>query len=250
MPGAIANAAIAALCTSGRQEAAEVLARLAPKDERAREALGAMGELAVPVLEQRAATDDLQAVDDLAFIGTPVAAEALARLMCIEEEVHPTLAAAAAWRFAELLAVPDVEEGLKNSGFQIPDGVPSYDWEWRPFAGSRVKAVGAASLSKIIGMRREAAEASFIAESRSMDTPSKRSTEYVDSILQKLELPQTHDSLMRGLPWPVLARPLAALFTHRMRTTNDLSGRIENVWNRSGHSGRYRSERRGPQSVV
>jgi hypothetical protein len=104
---------------------------------KAREALRAMGELAIPVLEQRAATGDLQAVDDLAFIGTPVAAESLARLTCMDKQDaagHSTITVSAAWRLAELLAVPDVVEGLKNSGFQVPAGVPSYDWVWKPFA--------------------------------------------------------------------------------------------------------------------
>lgn len=131
------QAAIAALCASGRQEAAEALARLAPHDEAARTALRIMGELAIPVLERRAIAGDPQAVDDLAFIGTPAAAEAIAGLICIDESADTPqgrVAVAAAWRLAELLNAPDVEEGLKNSRFQIPDIVPTYDWIWKPFA--------------------------------------------------------------------------------------------------------------------
>lgn len=130
------RAAISALCASGRQEAAEVLARLAPADEAARAALRAMGELAIPVLERRAAAGDVEAVDDLAFIGTPAAAESIAGLLRIDDPAGAPgeTAVTAAWRLAELLADSDVEEGLKASGFQIPDGVPSYDWVWKPFA--------------------------------------------------------------------------------------------------------------------
>lgn len=129
------RAAIAALCASGRQEAAEVLARLAPLDEAARAALRTMGELAIPVLEHQVATGDARAVDDLASIGTPAAAESLAGFIRVDDpSAQGKAAVAAAWRLAELLAMPDVEEGLKNSSFQIPDRTQTYDWVWKPFA--------------------------------------------------------------------------------------------------------------------
>ncbi|HUN31865.1 MAG TPA: NACHT domain-containing protein [Trebonia sp.] len=131
------RAAIAALSASGRVEAAEILALLAPHDEVARSALRGMGELAIPVLEHRASDGDVQAVDDLAFIGTPAAAESLSGLIAMEladDDSRAPVPTAAAWHLAELLAVPDVEEGLKASRFRVPDGVPSYDWIWKPFA--------------------------------------------------------------------------------------------------------------------
>lgn len=120
-----------ALSASGRQEAAAALANLAALDDQARAALRAMGELAIPVLAERAEADDQQAVDDLAFIGTPAAAEALAGLL----QTSQTVAVRAAWRLAELLTNPDVEEGLKNSRYQALGGArPAYDWIWQPFA--------------------------------------------------------------------------------------------------------------------
>ncbi len=124
-------AACRALSASGRQEAAAVLAPMAARDDEARAALRAMGELAIPVLAERAADGDEQTVDDLALIATPAAAEALAGLLHATEKV----AVKAAWRLAELLTNPDIEEGLKSSGYQVPGPVQSaYYWVWQPFA--------------------------------------------------------------------------------------------------------------------
>jgi NACHT domain len=271
------RAAIAALSASGRQEAAATLARLAPHDEAARAALRAMGELAIPVLEQRAAAGDVEAVDDLACIGTPAAAESLAGLMGNwksgdDSDLVRLAALTAAWRLAELLTVPDVEEGLKNSRFQVPAGVPSYDWVWKPFAlpGTQdgpigwtigraallidenpdvvptqirdfdqriaiplagIKAGDCARFVNINGdygignpggllTNARAVESYFIAESRSGSEPSDRSIWLKDKILSELRLPSAHDALARLLPWPVLARLLAAVFTDRIRSTD------------------------------
>jgi NACHT domain len=264
------RAAFAALCASGRQEAAEVLARLAPQDRHARAALRTMGELAIPVLEHRATAGDLQAVDDLAFIGTPAAAESLASLTCIDKPIdaeYSEIAVTAAWRLAELLVVPDVEEGLKNTRFQVSDGVTGYAWVWKPFAlpggqdgpigeiigraallidkspgfvppavgdidqriaiplaaimaGSRVKALAREELSRAADMSKPKAEIYFIAESRLLGQRSERNAELSDAILRQLVLPPAHDTLTRGLPWPILARLLAALFNDRITTAN------------------------------
>jgi len=125
------SAACRALSASGRQEAAAALAPMTARDDEARAALRAMGELAIPVLAERAAAGGEQTVDDLACIATPAAAEALADLLRATERV----AVRAAWRLAELLANPDVEEGLKNSRYQVPGPVqPAYYWVWQPFA--------------------------------------------------------------------------------------------------------------------
>jgi len=231
-----------------------------------------MGELAIPVLEQRAAAGDQEAVDDLAFIGTPAAAESLAGLICIDE--HPghsargRTAVTAAWRLAELLTVPDVEEGLKNSRLRIPDGVPSYDWVWKPFAlsgtqdgpigwvvgraallidrnptfvpqvthdidqriaiplsvieaGARVRGLPSKDLSTAAGMSKSQAEHYFLAESRSLSPLSEGSAELGNKIIRELKLPPAHGALAAHLPWPILARLLAALFTGRITTTDE-----------------------------
>jgi energy-coupling factor transporter ATP-binding protein EcfA2 len=265
----IRRAAISALCASGRQEAAEVLARLAPRDETARTALRAMGELAIPVLELQAAVGDTQAIDDLAFIGTPAAAESLASLLRINEtadELRMRIPVTAAWRLAELLTVPDVEEGLKNSRFQVSEDVPSYDWVWKPFAlpgtqdGSIGWIVGRAALLidlnptvvpqvahdidqriaiPLVGImagarvkaqrsrvypagmhNRVEAEAYFLSESRSQSPVTPQGGELASETVRALNLPSAHEALMLRLPWPVLARLLAATFTDRIGATN------------------------------
>jgi hypothetical protein len=129
------SAAYQALSASGRQEAAAALAPLAASDQEARAALRAMGELAIPVLAERAAGGDQRVVDDLAFIATPAAAEALAFLLRASEAV----ACRAAWRLAELLPNPDVEEGLRSARYPVPRSSQpqsSYYWIWEPFARS------------------------------------------------------------------------------------------------------------------
>jgi hypothetical protein len=123
-------AACQALSASGRQEAAAVLAPMAARDDEARVALRAMGELAIPVLTERAATGSEQAVDDLGVIATPAAAEALAGLL----HARLRVAVKAAWLLAGLLTNPDVEEGLRRSRYQMPGKVQStYNWIWQPF---------------------------------------------------------------------------------------------------------------------
>ena len=139
------RAAFLALSASGRQEAAQALAPMAAADDAARAALRAMGELAIPVLEQRARLGYVDAVDDLGSIGTPDAAEALTRLLdaptagvqtAKPQQPRDRAIITSAWWLAELLRNPDVEEGLQNSEFQGPPTVGIYDWIWRPFARS------------------------------------------------------------------------------------------------------------------
>jgi hypothetical protein len=121
------SAAMMALSASGRAEAAEVLVPLAESDADARIALRDMGELAIPVLAKRAEAGDRQAVDDLAVIATPAAAEALAALL------GSNRAGRAAWRLAELLRSPDIEEGLRSAALEIDPALPSEKWIWEPF---------------------------------------------------------------------------------------------------------------------
>jgi len=135
-------AAFRALAASGRVEAARVLAPLAPSDPDARVALRAMGELAIPVLAGHASNGDVWAVDDLAVVATPAAAESLARMLWSTEEI----ATRAAWRLAELVRNPDVEEGLSRTDITADPAAENYHWVWRPFASGV-----SAAMSAIVG---------------------------------------------------------------------------------------------------
>lgn len=136
------QAAIQALSASGRNEAAEALIPLAAANREARAALRAMGDLAVPALIGRARAGELHAVDDLATIGTPAAADALTALLWL---LHP-VATRAAWWLAELLVNPDIEDGMRQSAVTIPAGAGTLDWIWQPFDGN-----GASTLRLITG---------------------------------------------------------------------------------------------------
>ena len=125
------RAALLALSASGRPEAAEILVPLASADQDARIALRTMGELGIPALSARASTGDIQAIDDLAVIATPAAAEALAALLWQDEPA----ATRTAWWLAELLVSPDIEDGLRHSAISVERSAPVLDWIWRPFAG-------------------------------------------------------------------------------------------------------------------
>ena len=69
-------------------------------------------------------------------------------------------------------------------------------------------------------MSKAKAELHFIAESRLPPEQNERNAELSDAILRKLALPPAHDTLTRGLPWPILARLLAALFNDRIMTVD------------------------------
>ncbi|HEX4700548.1 MAG TPA: NACHT domain-containing protein [Pseudonocardiaceae bacterium] len=120
--------AMHALSASGRSEAAQVLAPRAEADEEGRAALRGMGELALPVLVARANEGYLWAVDDLAVVGTPAAAVALADLLWTDQ---PN-ATRAAWRLADLIRHPNVEAELRRTSPQQVGATAS--WMWQPFA--------------------------------------------------------------------------------------------------------------------
>ncbi|SDZ53982.1 NACHT domain-containing protein [Asanoa ishikariensis] len=122
----------AALHTLARTYLPSALATLTamPDDDAARAALTEIGEAAIPALEEQALRGSLAAVDDLATIGTPSAAQALARL-CYDAE-RP--AVAAALRIAGLIQSPDIEEHLQRSAPLPPAGVAVLDWVWSPFS--------------------------------------------------------------------------------------------------------------------
>ncbi|HXL87529.1 MAG TPA: NACHT domain-containing protein [Streptosporangiaceae bacterium] len=136
------QAALHALAASGQTDAAEALIPLAAADQEAQVALRAMGDLAVPALTKRARAGDLHALDDLAMIATPAAADALTALLW----EHGPAATRAAWWLAELLVNPDVEDGLRQSAVTIRPGARTLDWIWRPFG-----AKGTSTLPPIAG---------------------------------------------------------------------------------------------------
>ncbi|MEU8817361.1 NACHT domain-containing protein [Actinoplanes sp. NPDC048796] len=135
--------ATTALAKTRLPQAVEILATMAATgDEHARQALRSMGEQAIPALRTQIAHGVLPAVDDLAFVGTPAAAQALAESLWSDDPE----AIRAAWRLAELLQQEDIEAHLR-----LHDPAPgltgaSADWISAPFRGP-----DAGHLPKIIG---------------------------------------------------------------------------------------------------
>ena len=126
------TAALRALTVSGRQEAAQVLAR--QPDDEARAALQAMGDVAVPALAWWAGQGETWAVRSLGAVGTPAAALRLAGLLWTGHPVvYPTVRAAA-WNLASLMLNPDVRDAL--SEWTPPADLPrdqQYGWLWDGF---------------------------------------------------------------------------------------------------------------------
>ncbi|MGI5214084.1 NACHT domain-containing protein [Plantactinospora sp. CA-290183] len=130
--------AIVALAESRQRAAIEILDELAPRTPAANAALRSTGELAIPVLVSRARAGSVTAIDDLAAVGTPAAAVAIAEQLWSEQPV----AIRAAWRLATLISAPDVESELNRfdpAPFHRAGSREGYDWLWAPFvpAGSR-----------------------------------------------------------------------------------------------------------------
>ncbi|MEV5890723.1 NACHT domain-containing protein [Nonomuraea fuscirosea] len=137
--GARREAAIAALAATNLPAAAEVLAGLAPDDPKVRTALIDMGNLAIGALRNRAPGDPA-AVDDLAAIGTPEAAWALAGLLSAEKPV----ATRAAWHLGAMLRSADIETALGDPPPDAePIGGPGLAWVWAPFAQTSPPALTA-----------------------------------------------------------------------------------------------------------
>jgi hypothetical protein len=123
------SAALRALSACGRLDIADVLAELAADDPAARSALRGTGELAIPALAGRSAAGDFWAVDDLAAVGTPAAAERLVDLLWDSGAV----AVRAAWRLAELFLRPGVEDALRRAELRVEPAADRCRWVWRPF---------------------------------------------------------------------------------------------------------------------
>ena len=129
VPRSARVAAMRALSASGRLDATATLAALATEDEDARAALTGTGELAIPALAGRARVGDRWAVDELARIGTPAAAEQLAGLLWSS----PAVEVRAAWRLAALFRRPGVEEAIAKARLVVDAQAPWSTWTWRPF---------------------------------------------------------------------------------------------------------------------
>jgi energy-coupling factor transporter ATP-binding protein EcfA2 len=121
--------AMKALAETRVPRAASLLASMAD-DSDARDALRSMGEKAIPALQTRAEQGRVDAVDDLAVVGTPAAAVALARFLSQDNDV----AKRAAWRLASLTSNPAVEAGLRASSLELPASIQTLPWIWAPFA--------------------------------------------------------------------------------------------------------------------
>ncbi|WFE44737.1 NACHT domain-containing protein [Verrucosispora sp. WMMD1129] len=148
--GQVAEDAVVVLAESRRREAIELLSEMAVRVPAARAALRATGELAIPTLAARAGAGSVAAVDDLAAVGTPAAAVALAEQLWARDR---KVAVRAAWRLAVLVGAPDVANELRTfdptaaeaasvaaeatrrtdrrSG-RVP-GAEWHDWLWAPF---------------------------------------------------------------------------------------------------------------------
>ncbi|MEU7788064.1 NACHT domain-containing protein [Amycolatopsis sp. NPDC049159] len=133
--------AMLALAATRLRPAVETLSDLATWAPAARVALRSTGELALPVLAERAGTGSTAAVDDIAAIGTASAGVALAELLWDESDV----AVRAAWRLAVLVRSPDVEDELSRAETGNPAG-EWYDWLWAPF-----RTAGTGHLAELMG---------------------------------------------------------------------------------------------------
>lgn len=145
------DGAARALAMTRLPSAARTLGERIAKDDNARNALRTMGEQAIQVLCDAAATGDLQSIDDLGAIGTASAAAALATLVWDESD----MAFRAAWWIAALIGHREVEEGLHawlsqpvTSAFVH---VPILDWVWQPFGGDQRVATLMGRIALLLG---------------------------------------------------------------------------------------------------
>ena len=123
--------ALNALAQTRLPKAAAIIASIAHGDTTARAALRSMGEQAVPALRDKATTGDMTAIDDLAAIRTPSAAQAVTSFLWEDGE----LAERSAWWLASLIRNPDVEAEVKVFHGEAR-GLETLDWVWAPFAPS------------------------------------------------------------------------------------------------------------------
>jgi len=112
-------------------QAADVLAKHAPRDPALRPLLAQMGNLAVPALVEWAAGGETWALDVLYTVGTPQASLALTPLLWSTDQ---KLQYQAAWRLGALLADSNIEAALNDFTLSPEQRSADYmDWVWAPF---------------------------------------------------------------------------------------------------------------------
>jgi hypothetical protein len=127
------QAAAIALSFSNVGRSASLLAKHYGPSSVVRLAMVRMGDVAVESLEALAAEGSTSALDDLREIGTPYAGEALVRLLW---HASQSIAESAAWRVAELLREPGIEEALKDYPLTVDQRqTEPLEWLWAPFGG-------------------------------------------------------------------------------------------------------------------
>jgi hypothetical protein len=143
----------AALAKTRLPRAVEILARRAQfGDEDARTALRSMGEQAIPSLRARVESplgspgtqviwNRFSAIDDLAIVGTPAAAEVLTEFLWNDDD--PVIGLRAAWRLAELLQQGDIEAHLRLDAAGVRRAGSTLDWVSAPFRGPDAGALPA-----------------------------------------------------------------------------------------------------------
>lgn len=124
-------AAANALSLTNLPQAAKVLAGFYADDSEFHSPLVRMGDLAMPHLAALAEEGSLDAMDDLQFIGTPHAAEALVPLLW---NTDLKVAERAAWLLASLLPQSNIEEVLRDYNLTEKQRKAEWlDWIWQPF---------------------------------------------------------------------------------------------------------------------
>jgi hypothetical protein len=122
-----------ALSLSNLPQAAEALGGHYGESADLRSALLRMGELAVPVLAARATAGGLDAVTDLAGIGTPGAARVLAPLLW-SDQAPDALSSVAALSLMGMLTDHEVEQALRRFPLSAQQrAAESLAWVWEPF---------------------------------------------------------------------------------------------------------------------
>ncbi|MBB2946927.1 energy-coupling factor transporter ATP-binding protein EcfA2 [Actinoplanes lutulentus] len=122
---------MAALAGTRLPRAAAFLSELAAAgDPQARAALRSMGEQAITALTSAAWAGSLQALDDLAVVGTPAASEALTSMLWNDD----AKAVRSAWHLAALMQNSEIEANLRLSDVSVRTECKRIDWVWQPFS--------------------------------------------------------------------------------------------------------------------
>ncbi|KAM3101979.1 NACHT domain-containing protein [Phormidesmis sp. 146-12] len=126
-------AAAQALSLSNLPKAAQVLADRYSSD--VRQPLIRMGDLAVPALKKLAESGNQNALNDLARIGTPGAAQGLVPFLW---HSNAEMSGRTAWHLGRLISQPEIEAAFRECQLERSqlDNKFLLDWVWEPFFGS------------------------------------------------------------------------------------------------------------------